>query len=57
MKISKPKKEIRKFDLEKMEVAKLKNIHLVKGGDESNNCPIDTKSPQKGSSGGCQQNY
>lgn len=32
MKLFKPKKEIKKFDLEKMEVAKFKNLHLIKGG-------------------------
>jgi hypothetical protein len=32
MKTDKEKKAIKKFDLEKMNVAKLKNIHLVNGG-------------------------
>lgn len=32
MKLFKSKKEIKKFDLEKMEVAKFKNLHIIKGG-------------------------
>jgi hypothetical protein len=32
MKTNKAKKEIKKFDLEKMKFAKLKNIHLIIGG-------------------------
>jgi hypothetical protein len=32
MKTGKEKKAIKKFDLEKMNVAKLKNIHLINGG-------------------------
>ena len=32
MKNTKIKKEIKKFDLEKMNVAKLKNSHLIAGG-------------------------
>jgi hypothetical protein len=32
MKTDKEKKAIKKFDLEKMNVAKLKNIHLINGG-------------------------
>ncbi|WP_291149923.1 hypothetical protein [Flavobacterium sp. UBA7680] len=34
MKKNKVKKEIKKFDLDKMEFAKLKNLHLIKGGSE-----------------------
>ena len=33
MKTNKDKKVNKKFDLEKMNVAKLKNVHLVNGGD------------------------
>jgi UDP-N-acetylmuramoylalanine-D-glutamate ligase len=32
MKTDKKKKAIKKFDLEKMNVAKLNNIHLINGG-------------------------
>lgn len=48
MKLFKPKKEIKKFDLEKMEVAKFKNLHLIKGGSE--NGPVD---PTNRSTGDC----
>ncbi|WP_157849135.1 hypothetical protein [Flavobacterium sp. Root186] len=41
MKKNKPKKEIKKFDLNKMEFAKFKNLHLIKGG--SGDGPIDPK--------------
>jgi hypothetical protein len=51
MKINKLKKEIKKFDLEKMEVAKLKNMHLIKGGSGEG----DTDKPQRDSSGWCEQ--
>lgn len=34
MKTRKLKKESKKFDLEKMEFAKLKNMHLIIGGDK-----------------------
>jgi hypothetical protein len=40
MKTSKTKIESKKFDLDKMQVAKLKNMHLIKGGDGDD--PIDT---------------
>ncbi|TDP02472.1 hypothetical protein [Flavobacterium sp. 245] len=33
MKGKKTKKEVKKFDLEKMKFAKLKNMHLIVGGD------------------------
>lgn len=33
MKTNKEKKTNKKFDLEKMNVAKLKNIHLINGGN------------------------
>ncbi|WP_165572097.1 hypothetical protein [Flavobacterium sp. KMS] len=32
MKTKKEKKEVNKFDLERFEIAKLKKLHLVKGG-------------------------
>lgn len=32
MKTNESKKEIKKFDLEKMNVTKLKNLHLIVGG-------------------------
>lgn len=51
MKIRKPKKEIKKFDLEKMEVAKFKNMHLIKGGSGEG----DTDKPRKDSSGFCEE--
>lgn len=50
MKIRKPKIEAKKFDLEKMEVAKLKNMHLIKGGSGEG----DTDKPKKDSSDWCQ---
>jgi hypothetical protein len=55
MKTNKEKKVTKKFDLEKMNVAKLKNIHLINGGyalgfDE----PIDTNRGNKvGSTANC----
>jgi hypothetical protein len=36
MKTDKEKKTNKKFDLEKMNVAKLKNLHLVNGGNVNN---------------------
>ena len=36
MKTNKEKKAIKKFDLEKMKVAKLKNMHLIDGGNKNN---------------------
>jgi hypothetical protein len=40
MKATKIESEKKKFELEKFEFAKLKNIHLIRGGD--GNDPIDT---------------
>ncbi|MEA9413545.1 hypothetical protein [Flavobacterium sp. PL02] len=34
MKTKREKKEVNKFDLEKFKVAKLKNLHLIKGGGD-----------------------
>lgn len=44
MKTNKEKKIVTKFDLEKMKVAKLKNIHLINGGYviALNDDPINT---------------
>ncbi|MRX69339.1 hypothetical protein SAMN06265349_10632 [Flavobacterium resistens] len=53
MKESKLKKEIKKFDLDKMEVAKLKNMHLIIGGGGDD--PIDTNDKKGGSSRDCAQ--
>ncbi|MFE3872279.1 hypothetical protein ACFX5F_13710 [Flavobacterium sp. ZS1P70] len=36
MKTNKDKKSNNKFDLEKMKVAKLKNMHLINGGNINN---------------------
>ena len=44
MKKNKSKKEIKKFDLDKMEFAKFKNLHLIKGGSGEGD-PIDPKNP------------
>ena len=33
MKVNKDKKSNKKFDLEKIKVAKLKDLHLINGGD------------------------
>ncbi|WP_263361658.1 hypothetical protein [Flavobacterium collinsii] len=53
MKVSKAKKEIKKFDLNKMEVAKLKNMHLIVGGGADD--PLDTNDKKAGSSNRCGQ--
>lgn len=43
MKTEKDKKSNKKFDLEKMNVAKLKNIHLINGGENDlKDDPINT---------------
>ncbi|UWY30095.1 hypothetical protein N4T20_09155 [Flavobacterium sp. TR2] len=39
MKSKKEKKQVKKFGLEKFEIAKLKNLHLIVGGGDD---PIDT---------------
>lgn len=55
MKIKKPTKEIKKFDLDKMEVAKLKNMYLIRGGDTTTTTgDIDTNK-QQNSSGHCDE--
>lgn len=51
MKTSKSKSEIKKFDLDKMEVAKLKNMHLIVGGGGDD--PVDTNDKKAGSSNRC----
>ncbi|WP_157849134.1 hypothetical protein [Flavobacterium sp. Root186] len=51
MKKSKPKKEIKKFDLDKMEFAKFKNLHLIMGGTGGE--PVD---PKNKSTGNCAEN-
>lgn len=55
MKMKKQKKEIQKFVLEKFEVAKLKNLHLIIGGGNDIDDPIDTNDHKgkKGSSEVC----
>lgn len=40
MKKSKIKKEIKKFDLEKFEVAKLKNLRAINGGDATGDITV-----------------
>lgn len=51
MKKSKPKKEIKKFDLDKMEFAKFKNLHLIKGGDS------DEPDPKNQSTKNCEEDH
>jgi len=46
MKTKQEKKEVQKFNLEKFEVAKLKNLHLIIGG--GNDDPLDTNNNNKG---------
>lgn len=45
------RKETKKFELERFEVAKLKNLIVIKGGSEDD--PIDTNNTKVGSSRGC----
>ncbi|MDQ1164405.1 hypothetical protein [Flavobacterium sp. SORGH_AS_0622] len=53
MKTKNEKKETKKFGLEKFEVAKLKNLHLISGGNDEKDPPIDdTKSKNPASAGG-----
>jgi len=43
MKTKNEKKDAGKFGLEKFEIAKLKNLHLIVGGtDSEKNDPVDT---------------
>ena len=54
MKTNKEKKVIKKFDLEKMNVAKLKNIRLINGGHALKfDDPIDTNRAKVGSTANC----
>ncbi|WP_348811985.1 hypothetical protein [Flavobacterium maritimum] len=54
MKTSKKEKRNKKFDLEKMKVAKLENIHLINGGYALGfDDPIDTNRGKNGSSIDC----
>ncbi|MEO8237976.1 MAG: hypothetical protein ABI576_07695 [Flavobacterium sp.] len=50
----KAKKTIKKFELEKMNVTKLKNLHLIVGGGNiEGDDPIDTNKLALGSSKDC----
>lgn len=54
MKPRKENKAINKFNLEKFEVAKLKNLHVIKGGNAPGDDPIDgTGNKGQNSSGDC----
>ncbi len=54
MKTNKEKKIATKFDLEKMKVAKLKNIHLINGGyAPAFDDPIDTNHGKVDSTANC----
>lgn len=54
MKPKKVNKTINKFILEKFEVAKLKNLHVIKGGNSPGDDPINTTRNNDGrSSGDC----
>lgn len=53
MKPKQKNKAINKFNLEKFEVAKLKNMHIIKGGNAKGDDPIDTNNHKGGSSGDC----
>ncbi|MBF4466839.1 hypothetical protein [Flavobacterium sp. LC2016-12] len=55
MKTKKIKREANKFSLDKFEVAKLKNMHLIIGGGENQDDPPidDTKGKGKDSSIQC----
>jgi len=49
MKAKNEKKEVKKFGLEKFEVAKLKNLHLIIGGEkDKGDDPIDTNDNKNG---------
>ncbi|WP_157849294.1 hypothetical protein [Flavobacterium sp. Root420] len=47
---NKEKQPNKKFNLEKFEVAKLKNMRMIVGGDD----PVDTNHKAGGSTGQCQ---
>jgi hypothetical protein len=50
----KKNKEVKKFSLEKFEIAKLKNSHLIIGGNSDNTGPVDgTNQKDGGSSRAC----
>ncbi|MCD9576285.1 hypothetical protein [Flavobacterium soyae] len=54
MKQKKENKAIKKFNLEKFEVAKLKNLHIIKGGKAPGDDTIDGTGNKGGhSSGDC----
>lgn len=54
MKTSKKEKRNKKFDLEKMKVAKLKNPHMINGGYALGfDDPIDTNRQKTGSTTNC----
>lgn len=55
MKTKNKKEEAKKFGLEKFEVAKLKNLHLIiGGGEDKKDDPVDgTNQKDGGSSRGC----
>lgn len=55
MKTDKQKDKKKKFDLEKMQVAKLKNMHLIVGGNAAEfDDPLDTNHKAGGSTANCQ---
>jgi hypothetical protein len=52
MKPRKVNKTINKFNLEKFEVAKLKNLRVIKGGDAPGDDPVKTTDNKGGQSSG-----
>ncbi|MET3026044.1 hypothetical protein ABXT06_05155 [Flavobacterium sp. UW10123] len=52
MKTKHKEKETKKFDLEKFEVAKLKNLMVIRGGSVDDD-PVDTNNTKGGSSRDC----
>jgi hypothetical protein len=52
MKSKKVNKTINKFNLEKFEVAKLKNLHVIKGGNSPGDDTIDGTGNKGGQSSG-----
>lgn len=50
MKEKKEKKEVNKFNLDKFKVAKLKNLHAIKGGNNALDDPIDGSGNKVGGS-------
>jgi hypothetical protein len=53
MKTETNKKANKKFDLKKVEIAKLKNIHLINGENTPADDPIDTNQRNGGSTANC----